>query len=124
MLPAVTDRGLAASDLSCPLISLGLSCLLQTLDFSTEAPAAKTLAVLRDPSNAKRGAQYLSWHPDGSRKVRLYMQQSAGVSFCLGLTYFLCEIRADVDANVSKPLVYKHGLTEMSMLCLLCSCAS
>ena len=46
-----------------------LLCVQGTLEYSTEAPAAKTLAVLRDPSNAKRGAQYLSWHPDGSRKV-------------------------------------------------------
>lgn len=41
----------------------------QILEQSTEAPSAKTLAVLRDPSKGKRGAQYLSWHPDGSRKV-------------------------------------------------------
>ena len=41
----------------------------QVLEHSTEAPSAKTLAVLRDPSKGKRGAQFLSWHPDGSRKV-------------------------------------------------------
>lgn len=51
-----------------------------TLEYSTEAPAAKTLAVLRDPSNAKRGAQYLSWHPDGSRKVWHDMQLGLNVS--------------------------------------------
>ncbi|KAL3145226.1 Dynein, 70 kDa intermediate chain, flagellar outer arm [Trebouxia sp. C0010 RCD-2024] len=41
----------------------------KVLEQSTEAPSAKTLAVLRDPCKGKRGAQYLSWHPDGSRKV-------------------------------------------------------
>ena len=51
------------------LVAAKLLCMQSTLEYSTEAPAAKTLAVLRDPSNAKRGAQYLSWHPDGSRKV-------------------------------------------------------
>ncbi|KAK9824062.1 hypothetical protein WJX72_007469 [[Myrmecia] bisecta] len=41
----------------------------KVLDHSTEKPDAKTIAVLRDPCALKRGAQYLSWHPDGSRKV-------------------------------------------------------
>ena len=37
------------------------------LEQNTEAPYAKTLTVLRDPSSVKREAQYLSWHPDGAR---------------------------------------------------------
>lgn len=37
--------------------------------YSTEAAAAHTLTQLLDPSPSRRGAQYLCWHPDGSRKV-------------------------------------------------------
>lgn len=37
------------------------------LEQNTEAPYAKTLTVLRDPSASKREAQYLCWHPDGAR---------------------------------------------------------
>lgn len=35
----------------------------------SEPPTAKTLTVLRDPSQIKRGAQAISWHPDGSAKL-------------------------------------------------------
>jgi len=39
-------------------------------EYSSEAPHAKTLAVLRDPApGGQRTAQYLSWIPDGSRKI-------------------------------------------------------
>lgn len=35
----------------------------KTADHSSEPPSARTLTVLRDPTGAKRGSQYLSWHP-------------------------------------------------------------
>ncbi|XP_018423722.1 PREDICTED: dynein intermediate chain 2, axonemal [Nanorana parkeri] len=34
-----------------------------------EAPSAKTINVFRDPSEIKRAATHLSWHPDGGRKL-------------------------------------------------------
>ncbi|GMH43207.1 hypothetical protein BSKO_11129 [Bryopsis sp. KO-2023] len=55
-------------------------------DHSAEVPFAKTLTVFKDPSNIKRGATYLNWHPDGSRKVAVaysimdFQQQPAGMS--------------------------------------------
>ena len=39
------------------------------MEHNTEAPYAKTVTTLRDPSSQRREAQYLSWHPDGSRKL-------------------------------------------------------
>jgi len=42
----------------------------QDLDESTEPASVSALTQLRDPSAVHRGAQYISWHPDGSRKVR------------------------------------------------------
>ena len=39
------------------------------VEHNTEAPYAKTVTTLRDPSAQRREAQYLSWHPDGSRKL-------------------------------------------------------
>ena len=38
-------------------------------DYSTTAPAAKTLAVFKDPGETKRSACGISWHPDGGRKL-------------------------------------------------------
>lgn len=39
-------------------------------DHSSEQPYAKTLTVFRDPSqHCKRAASYISWHPDGARKL-------------------------------------------------------
>ncbi|GAB4819199.1 hypothetical protein N2152v2_006245 [Parachlorella kessleri] len=35
----------------------------------SEPPSTKTLTVLRDPSRVKRGAQAISWHPDGSGRL-------------------------------------------------------
>lgn len=40
------------------------------LHYSTEPATAHVLTQLKDPSPVRRGAQYLSWHPDGSSKVR------------------------------------------------------
>ena len=42
----------------------------QNLDYSTEPASASTVTQLHDPSASRRGAQYVAWHPDGSRKVR------------------------------------------------------
>ena len=39
------------------------------VEHNTEAPYAKTVTTLRDPSAQRREAQYLCWHPDGSRKL-------------------------------------------------------
>lgn len=39
-----------------------------------EPPSVKTLTLLKDPSKVPRGAQYLSWQPDGQRKVRSFQQ--------------------------------------------------
>lgn len=83
-----------------------LLCVQGTLEYSTEAPAAKTLAVLRDPSNAKRGAQYLSWHPDGSRKV------------CHVLTNISCTSYTIVSATVWFASVWL-----LSVLCSHMHCA-
>ncbi|KAK9868043.1 hypothetical protein WJX84_000850 [Apatococcus fuscideae] len=41
----------------------------RNLDYSTEKPEARTIAGLTDPSNSKRGAQYVCWHPDGSSRL-------------------------------------------------------
>ncbi len=56
--------------------------------YSTEAAAAHTLTQLLDPSPSpsRRGAQYLSWHPDGSRKV---------TPFSCPLSIFLMEVSWD-----------------------------
>lgn len=42
-----------------------------SIDHSGEAPSAKTLTVLRDPSAIKRAATSISWLPDGARKVAI-----------------------------------------------------
>jgi dynein intermediate chain 2 len=41
------------------------------VDHSSETPYAKTLTVFRDPAQdqVRRSASYISWHPDGSRKL-------------------------------------------------------
>ena len=39
------------------------------LEQNTEAPYAKTITILRDPSPVAREAQYLAWHPDSARKL-------------------------------------------------------
>mmetsp|Transcript_22273 Transcript_22273/g.48962 ORF Transcript_22273/g.48962 Transcript_22273/m.48962 type:complete len:569 (-) Transcript_22273:238-1944(-) len=42
------------------------------VDHSSEQPSAKTLTVFRDPAHKKgitRSAPYISWHPDGGRKM-------------------------------------------------------
>jgi dynein intermediate chain 2 len=52
--------------------------------YSTEAAAAHTLTQLLDPSPSRRGAQYLCWHPDGSRKVLpsiLFLPASLAISW-------------------------------------------
>ncbi|BDA50396.1 Dynein intermediate chain 2, axonemal [Coccomyxa sp. Obi] len=41
----------------------------ETEGYATEAAAAHTLTQLLDPSRSRRGAQYICWHPDGSRRV-------------------------------------------------------
>ncbi|XP_072259578.1 dynein axonemal intermediate chain 2 [Pyxicephalus adspersus] len=41
----------------------------EELEGMDEAPSAKTINVFRDPSEIKRTATHLSWHPDGSRKL-------------------------------------------------------
>lgn len=45
-------------------------------EFATEAATAHTLTQLLDPSSSRRGAQYMSWHPDGSRRVRLSLHNT------------------------------------------------
>eukprot|EP00793_Prasinoderma_coloniale_P004648 PRCOL_00000409-RA len=39
------------------------------VDHSSEQPYAKTMTIFRDPSPIQRSAQYISWYPDGARKV-------------------------------------------------------
>jgi len=39
------------------------------VDHSSEQPFAKTLTVFRDPNKIKRSASYISWYPDGARKL-------------------------------------------------------
>jgi dynein intermediate chain 2 len=39
------------------------------VDHSSEQPYAKTLTVFKDPNPLQRSAQYISWYPDGARKV-------------------------------------------------------
>jgi dynein intermediate chain 2 len=46
----------------------------EVVDHSSEQPYTKTLTVFRDPQASKMGEQtrsapYLSWHPDGGRKL-------------------------------------------------------
>mmetsp|Transcript_31317 Transcript_31317/g.43427 ORF Transcript_31317/g.43427 Transcript_31317/m.43427 type:complete len:570 (+) Transcript_31317:288-1997(+) len=57
-------------------------------DHSSEQPFAKTLTVFRDPAQAKgvqRSASYISWHPDGARKLAVsyaildFQQQPEGM---------------------------------------------
>lgn len=43
----------------------------ETEGYATEAAAVHTLTQLLDPSPSRRGAQYICWHPDGSKRVRL-----------------------------------------------------
>ncbi|PSC71021.1 dynein intermediate chain axonemal isoform B [Micractinium conductrix] len=51
----------------------------------SEPPSTKTLTILRDPSGARRGAQALSWQPDGSGKLAVaysvleFQRQPAGM---------------------------------------------
>ncbi|XP_078510369.1 dynein axonemal intermediate chain 2 isoform X5 [Lissotriton helveticus] len=40
-----------------------------TVEATDEAPSAKTVNVFRDPTEIKRTATHLSWHPDGGRKL-------------------------------------------------------
>lgn len=42
------------------------------LDFSSEPPSAKGLAVFRDPSPTKRTATSVNWHPEGNRIAVAY----------------------------------------------------
>jgi hypothetical protein len=58
------------------------------IDHSSEQPSAKTLTVFRDPAQKKgitRSAPYISWHPDGGRKMAVsyaimeFQQQPAGM---------------------------------------------
>ena len=39
------------------------------VDHSSEAPSAKTLSVLKDPSEVKRTVSNISWYPDGGKKL-------------------------------------------------------
>ena len=43
----------------------------ETEGYATEAASPHTLTQLLDPSPSRRGAQYICWHPDGSRRVCL-----------------------------------------------------
>lgn len=38
-------------------------------EYAMEPAAVHTLTQLLDPSPSRRGAQYISWHPDRSSKV-------------------------------------------------------
>lgn len=40
-------------------------------DHSSEPPSVKGLAVFRDPSDIKRTATSIDWHPDGNSKVAI-----------------------------------------------------
>eukprot|EP00887_Chlorella_sp_A99_P007769 scaffold20.g7769.t1 len=52
----------------------------------SEPPSCKTVTVLRDPSRHRRGAQALSWHPDGSARLAVahsileFQQQPEGMA--------------------------------------------
>jgi len=53
---------------STPIILL--STLQGPPEPASSGPATTaTVAVLRDPTGAKRGATYLAWHPDGGRRL-------------------------------------------------------
>ena len=51
----------------------------------SEPPSTKTLTILRDPARVRRGAQSISWHPDGSGKLAVaysvleFQRQPAGM---------------------------------------------
>ena len=45
------------------------ACSGQSLDLATEPASASTVTQLADVGASRRGAQYISWHPDGSLKV-------------------------------------------------------
>ena len=88
----------------------------RNLDYSTEKPEARTIAGLTDPSNSKRGAQYVCWHPDGSSR--------------LAVAHSILEFqKLQVDLLMSLPLVYPpcydhqqtssiHGYGAVFVLCL------
>lgn len=50
-----------------------------------EPPSTRTVTILRDPARVRRGAQAISWHPDGSGKLAVaysvleFQQQPAGM---------------------------------------------
>ena len=56
-------------------------------DHSSEQPYAKTLTVFRDPcQRIKRAASYISWYPDGARKLAVaysILQVSASLDLLL-----------------------------------------
>eukprot|EP00899_Mesostigma_viride_P004738 jgi/Mesvir1/14265/Mv09698-RA.1 len=82
-------------------------------DHSSEQPFAKTLTVFRDPSPIKRSASYISWHPDGARKMAVaysilqFQQQPEGMS----LSSYIWDI--------SNPNFPEVEITPSSQLCCL-----
>lgn len=50
-----------------------LACLFTPADLppphALEPPSTRTVTILRDPARVRRGAQAISWHPDGSGKL-------------------------------------------------------
>lgn len=42
---------------------------LEPVQYSSEPPSCRTVAVFRDPNEIKRSATHISWHPDSQNKV-------------------------------------------------------
>lgn len=40
-------------------------------DLSGDPPTARSLTVFKDPTNARRTAAYISWHPEGGKKLAI-----------------------------------------------------
>ena len=85
-----------------------------TADYSSEPPSAKTLAVFRDPSESKRSACSISWHPDAGRKL--------AVAFAIMQFQDHRQQGTNMDSyiwDVNNPNTPEISLTPPSPLCCL-----
>ena len=85
-----------------------------TEDYSSEPPSAKTLAVFRDPSESKRSACSISWHPDAGRKL--------AVAFAIMQFQDYRQQGTNMDSyiwDVNNPNTPEISLTPPSPLCCL-----